>query len=122
LDQAYEFPPQPDVASANPLSGGGPVTAVLHDTTTGDNYPLTSTLTRIGRKPDNDIVLADRTVTGHHAAIVATPTGYLIEGQRYNVVLVDGERIGATATLTDGAVIGIGGRELIFEIRDEADR
>jgi hypothetical protein len=26
-------------------SEGGPVTAVLHDTTTGDNYPLTSTET-----------------------------------------------------------------------------
>lgn len=98
------------------------MTAVLHDTTTGDNYPLTSTCTQIGRKADNDIVLNDPKVTGSHAAIVATPTGYLIAGHQNNVVRVDGERIGALATLTDGAVIGIGGRELIFEIRDEANR
>ena len=95
---------------------------MLRDTTSGDNYALTSTSTWIGRKADNDIVLNDPKVTGHHAAIVATPTGYLIAGHRNNVVQVDGVRISAPATLSDGAVIGIGGRELIFEIRDEANR
>ena len=118
----HEFPPQPDSVSANPLSGGGPVFAVLHDTTTGDNYRLTSTETRIGRKSTNDIVLAAAGVCGTHAAIIATLAGYLIVEMCPNGVRVNGERISASAALNDGAAIGIGGRELIFDIRDEANR
>lgn len=84
---------------------------------TGENYPLMAAATRIGRLPDNDIVLDAANVSRHHAIIIDTGTSYVINDLRSaNGVEIGNERIRSTATLTDGDVIRICDFEFTFEI------
>lgn len=79
-------------------------------------YPLVATTTRIGRSPDNDIVLDGAKVSRHHAAIVDTGSSFVVVDLRsVNGVYVSGRRIQSSATLTDGDRIRITGHELTFE-------
>lgn len=90
--------------------------AGLRDTA-GHHYPLGATDIRIGRLPDNDIVLSDADVSRHHAVIVNTETGFMIMDLRSaNGVEVQGQRIDISADLADGDHIRIGGHEFVFEI------
>ena len=83
----------------------------------GRVYPLQATATRIGRLPDNDIVLDDVNVSRHHAVIIDTGTSFVITDLRSaNGVDVRGERIRGTATLGDGDHIRICDHEFTFEI------
>ena len=73
--------------------------------------------TRIGRRPDNDIVLDDDDVSRYHAVIIDTGGSFVISDLRStNGILVHGRRIRTTATLTDGDHLRIGGHEFTFEI------
>jgi DNA-binding SARP family transcriptional activator len=73
--------------------------------------------TRIGRRPDNDIVLDDDDVSRYHAVIIDTGSSFVISDLRStNGVLVRGRRIRPSATLADGDQIRIGGYEFTFEI------
>jgi SARP family transcriptional regulator, regulator of embCAB operon len=73
--------------------------------------------TRIGRLPDNDIVLNDENVSRYHAVVVDTGGGFVISDLRStNGVLVDGRRIRGSAALSDGDRIRIGGHDFTFEI------
>lgn len=81
----------------------------------GQTYPITGTVTRVGRLPDNDIVLEHGKVSRHHAAILHNGLTYLIKDLlSSNGVFVDGMRIVDTGVLIDGAVIRIGDYELTF--------
>jgi DNA-binding SARP family transcriptional activator len=83
----------------------------------GRAYPLLATATRIGRLPDNDIVLDDANVSRHHAVIIDTGTSFVITDLRSaNGVDVRGERIRGTATLGNGDRIRICDHEFTFEI------
>ena len=74
--------------------------------------------TRIGRRPDNDIVLDDDEVSRYHAVVIDTAGSFVISDLRStNGVQVGGRRIRGSATLADGDHIRIGGHEFIFEIR-----
>ncbi len=82
----------------------------------GQRYRLRSS-TRIGRRPDNDIVLDDDDVSRYHAVVIDTGSSFVISDLRStNGVQVQGRRIRTTATLTDGDHIRIGGHEFTFEI------
>lgn len=48
-------------------------------------YSLEPGEIRIGRAPDNDIVLEDNTVSGHHAVISVTPNEYLDDVLDYKI-------------------------------------
>lgn len=83
----------------------------------GRVYPLLSAATRIGRLPDNDIVLDDVSVSRHHAVIIDTGTSYVITDLRSaNGVEVAGHRIRGTATLTSGDRVRVCDHEFVFEI------
>lgn len=83
----------------------------------GRVHPLLSAATRIGRLPDNDIVLDDVSVSRHHAVIIDTGTSYVITDLRSaNGVEVAGQRIRGTATLTSGDRIRVCDHEFVFEI------
>ncbi|HYB37658.1 MAG TPA: BTAD domain-containing putative transcriptional regulator [Mycobacterium sp.] len=98
------------VASQSAVAG-------LRDTA-GRRYRLHAVTTRIGRLPDNDIVLDDDDVSRHHAVIIDTGTGFVITDLRStNGVEVQGQRIRTSTTLADGDHIRIGGHEFTFEIR-----
>jgi DNA-binding SARP family transcriptional activator len=83
----------------------------------GSLYPLRGAATRIGRLPDNDIVLDDATVSRYHAVIVDTGNSIVITDLRSaNGVHVAGNRIRGSAALTDGDRIRISDHEFTFEI------
>ena len=93
--------------------------APLHDDT-GSRYPLLSSSTRIGRLPDNDIVLDDATVSRYHAMIIDTGNSFVITDLRSaNGVHVAGNRIRGSAALTDGDRIRVSDHEFTFEIGDD---
>ncbi|WP_069164085.1 BTAD domain-containing putative transcriptional regulator [Nocardia altamirensis] len=95
------------------LNSGGP-TALLRERS-GTTYAITGTITRIGRLPDNDIVLQHGKVSRHHAAILHNGITYLIKDLlSSNGVFVEGMRIVDSVALTDGATIRIGEYELVF--------
>ncbi|MGE0221314.1 BTAD domain-containing putative transcriptional regulator, partial [Mycolicibacterium sp.] len=82
----------------------------------GRRHPLIGVATRIGRLPDNDIVLDDAKVSRHHAAVIDTGTGYAISDLRSaNGVTVGGTRVQGSAPLAAGDQIGICGHTFTFE-------
>jgi DNA-binding SARP family transcriptional activator len=81
------------------------------------DYPLVAATTRIGRSPDNEIVLSGAKVSRHHAAIVDTGSSFVVIDLRSaNGVYVRGRRIHSSAALTEGDWIRIAEHELTFEI------
>jgi DNA-binding SARP family transcriptional activator len=96
--------------------GGHTVTACLRDIS-GRSYPLQAAVTRLGRLPDNDIVLHDANVSRHHAAVIDTGSSFTIADLRSaNGVYLQRERITAPALLADGDHIRICEHEFTFEI------
>ena len=83
----------------------------------GCHYPLEGAKIRIGRLPDNDIVLSDADISRHHAVIVDTGTSFMIQDlHSSNGVEVQGQRIDVSADLVGGDRIRIGSHEFTFEI------
>lgn len=73
--------------------------------------------TRIGRLPDNDIVLDDENVSRYHAVVVDSGGNFVISDLRStNGISVDGRRIRGSAPLADGDRIRIGGHEFTFHV------
>lgn len=98
----------------------GATVAALRDAA-GRRYPLQPSLTRIGRLPDNDIVLGDAEVSRHHAVIIDTGSSFVITDlQSANGVQVGQERIRPSATVGDGDHIRICGHEFTLELRSAA--
>jgi DNA-binding SARP family transcriptional activator len=82
----------------------------------GQRHSLVGTATRIGRNPDNDIVLSDAKVSRHHAVITDDGTTFLITDLgSANGVRVFGRRIDPSAELHDGDRIRIGDQEFVLE-------
>lgn len=81
-----------------------------------------TTLMRIGREPDNELVLTEPTVHRYHAAIERTlDAGYVItdlSGDKGNGVLVNARRI-TKAQLGDGDEIRLGAAVLGFSLRKQ---
>jgi DNA-binding SARP family transcriptional activator len=96
----------------------GPQAAVARlRAASGHTHPLVAVATRIGRLPDNDIVLDDVNVSRHHAVIIDTGTSFVITDLRSaNGVELGRERIRGTATLADGDVIRICDYEFTFDL------
>jgi len=81
----------------------------------GDRFALRSGATaRIGRALDNDIVLADASVSRHHAAIEAVNGNYKLRDLgSQNGTFIGGARI-TEAALGDGDAVKIGDAEFTF--------
>jgi DNA-binding SARP family transcriptional activator len=93
------------------------VVASLRDAA-GRRHPLQSAATRIGRLPDNDIVLDDEDVSRHHAVIIDTGGSFVITDLRSaNGVQVQHRQLRPSATLADGDLISICGHEFTFQIQ-----
>jgi hypothetical protein len=75
-----------------------------------DAYPLSADTTRIGRHPDNDIVLGYLDVSRHHAALRRRPDGSfeLIDLNSHQGTYVNGEQI-THKVLTEHDLISVGG-------------
>lgn len=89
--------------------------AVLEDQHSRKRYPLTAPFLRIGRSPENDLVINEPTVGRSHAIVqqVGDLTFSITDQSSANGTLVNGQRI-ASAVLSDGDVVSIGSRNLRF--------
>jgi SARP family transcriptional regulator, regulator of embCAB operon len=105
------------MSTARTAFTGKSVVAGLRDAS-GRHYPLQAAATRIGRLPDNDIVLDDDDVSRHHAVIIDTGGSFVITDLRSaNGVRVQHRRLRPSATLAEGDLISICGHEFTFEIQ-----
>ncbi|MFE7801200.1 BTAD domain-containing putative transcriptional regulator [Nocardia sp. NPDC057440] len=87
----------------------------------GDDEPIAVPAAglRIGRDPDNDVVLDDSWVSRKHARILARPDGMFIRDRdSANGVYLNGSPIGADTALCDGDVIRIGSTVIQYEMPD----
>lgn len=108
------------VSAGRTAASRGSTAAALRDAA-GRRYPLRPNVTRIGRLPDNDIVLDDAEISRHHAVIIDTGSSFVITDlQSANGVQVRQERIHPSATVGDGDHIRICGREFTFELQGGA--
>jgi predicted component of type VI protein secretion system len=75
------------------------------------SWPLEAKETTIGRWPDNDIVIADRWVSRHHARIVHQGLRYLVEDlDSKNGTFINGQRLSEPQELEDGDRIQVAPR------------
>jgi pSer/pThr/pTyr-binding forkhead associated (FHA) protein len=79
----------------------------------GREWRLTETLV-VGRAGDADVVLADPTVSRHHASLSAQGETAVVEDlQSSNGTFVNGEQVGQPRRVGAGDVIGLGGSTMI---------
>jgi DNA-binding SARP family transcriptional activator len=103
--------------TAHTASAGKSVSARLSDAH-GRHIALRAAATRIGRLPDNDIVLNDDAVSRNHAVIIDTGSSFVITDLRSaNGVHVQDRRLRPSATLAHGDHIRICGHDFTFEIQ-----
>ncbi len=90
---------------------------VLEGENAGRAYTLNDEFTGIGRHPSNDIVMADRRVSGFHARIDRGSSGsYTVtDSGSSNGTTLDGELLTEPAELADGAKLALGQTILRFE-------
>lgn len=82
--------------------------ALIRDQATGEARRFFRTL-RIGRAPDNDLVLPDTTVSGFHACIQWRDGGFFLKDLgSSNGTTLDGAPVSGWTRLNAGAVLGFG--------------
>jgi adenylate cyclase len=89
---------------------------VVEGSRQGVIFPLRHSVVNIGRAGDNDIVLQDASVSGHHARIEQRgPQVFLVDMNSSNGTLVNGQRV-QQAQLTGGETIRLGDTHLRIEM------
>ncbi len=80
----------------------------------GKEFVIDKGMLRIGGKKENDVVIADDTVSRHHAVIEEKKGQYVIRDlESTNGTFVDGLRV-SEAFLNEGSIIRLGNTELRF--------
>jgi transcriptional regulator with PAS, ATPase and Fis domain len=93
--------------------------AVVNGREAGKETMLQKTLVSIGTLPENDLVLADQTVSRKHAVVEEKTDGYVIRDlNSTNGTFLDGIRV-REAYLTPGSVIRLGQTEISFSPLEE---
>jgi len=109
-----EAVPQPEPVYAGPPAGppvSVPAPSLLPsvDLRPTSRMQLPTKSLRIGRVPDNDVVLPDLDVSRHHAELRRLPTGgyQIVDLGSHNGTYVNGRRVNS-ATLTEQDIVSIG--------------
>jgi DNA-binding NtrC family response regulator len=98
-------------AGAAASSNAAIIVMVLSGTAKGSTKPLTERMT-VGKAPDNDLVLADDTVSRHHCELLRVREGVIVRDlSSTNGTRVEGTRI-QEATVSPGTVLRVGEVEL----------
>jgi S1-C subfamily serine protease len=89
----------------------------------GTRYPVPQQGLRIGRAPENDIVLADPNISRQHLVIWSTPRGaFLRDLGSQNGTFIAGRRVGAgPEAIPTGAQVRIGVTDLQVEVIQGAE-
>ncbi len=88
------------------MTGGGMSTASHREPSVIRRLP--TKVLRIGRAPDNDIVISDLSVSRYHAELRRTASAYqIVDLDSHNGTFVNGQQVGS-APLTEGDIVGIG--------------
>ena len=90
----------------NPQKMGRPSPGARRPTA---RMPLPAQAMRIGRVPDNDLVLSDLDVSRHHAELRKSPTGgyEIVDVGSHNGIFVNGQRV-TSKLLTEADLVSIG--------------
>ncbi|HEV7425860.1 MAG TPA: FHA domain-containing protein [Thermoanaerobaculia bacterium] len=89
----------------------------------GTLHPLLEEEATIGRTPANSIALRDASVSAHHARVMRTPEGFLIEdvGSR-NGTYINSEKLADKRLLADGDLVRLGKIILTFNLAADVKR
>jgi transcriptional regulator of acetoin/glycerol metabolism len=103
-----------------PAGGGGDIVlTVLSGGARGTTRPLSGTI-KVGKAPDNELVLPDDTVSRHHCELTRTADGILVKDlSSTNGTKVNGARV-QEATFPPGTVVKVG--EVEISLRPIAQR
>lgn len=83
-------------------------------------YPLLDSAYTLGRAPDNTISISDNSVSAHHARVLRTAEGFVLEDlQSRNGTYVNGEQVTDKRLLTDGDLIRLGKIIMTFNVARE---
>lgn len=98
------------------------VEVTLHDLATGDEIPITRRVTKIGRRPDNDIVIDQPTLSGQHAVLeVRDGVYYLSDLRSTNGTFVNEQRLSEATVLRHGDILRFDKYKYAFEDVLEGD-
>jgi ABC transport system ATP-binding/permease protein len=96
----------PPAAADRPAMTGGMSTASHREPSVIRRLP--TKVLRIGRAPDNDVVISDLGVSRHHAELRNVGSAYqIVDLDSHNGTFVNGQQI-MSAPLTEGDIVGIG--------------
>ena len=92
------------------------ISFTLNAGSTGVSWSLLRGRTRLGRDPDNHVVLDDERVSLHHALITVRDGVYWLEdlGSTNGTFVGDDKRVMAAHALVDGDQVRLGGIVLAF--------
>jgi pSer/pThr/pTyr-binding forkhead associated (FHA) protein len=91
---------------------------LIHESAGIREFELVDEEVRIGRELDNALRLPDPSVSRHHAVLMRTPEGYVLQDKNSsNGVYVNDERAEET-TLSDGDEITLGQIQITFQNTD----
>lgn len=97
------------------------VGSLTPDMNPDQSYPLLEPDHTIGRAPENDIVLADGSVSSKHARIVRAVEGFVLEDlQSRNGTFINGEKVTEARQLADGDILRLGKVLLTFNVASES--
>lgn len=125
--QDVPLPERPTITDYEPLDTRDDADENAFDTRlqlipqgSGNPHPLRRRLTRLGRTPDNDIVIHSDRVSRYHAEIERHDRDFIItDKQSRNGVWVNGTRITAPTLINSGDTIRIGRQEFTFHIKQQ---
>lgn len=106
-------PAEPPAAQETAVGVSPPAARLIVDE---NETPLDQAITRMGRADDNDLVLADRAVSRHHAEIQRLGGQFIIVDMgSKNGTYLNGQRV-ESAPLRDGDRIQVGPVTLVFRL------
>ena len=102
-------PRQPAAAQAQAAQAAQPDLLPSVDRRPTARMPLPAKAMRIGRVPDNDLVLSDLNVSRHHAELRKSPTGTyeIVDLGSHNGTFVNGQRV-TSQLLSEQDIVSIG--------------
>jgi pSer/pThr/pTyr-binding forkhead associated (FHA) protein len=104
------------LAGAQPIAAGEAQLVIESGPDTGQGFKMASSTARVGRSPDNDLVLRDPATSGHHARLERRGAQFFITDLgSTNGTLVNGEPV-QEKELKHGDKVTIGQNSVKFTV------